>query len=74
MIQYTLTSAESKPSQCNCIGPQPGKKLCPCAIRSQRERVARGDCLVCGNIGGHGGLQCPELSPTCNLRLQDGSP
>lgn len=47
---------------CNCIGPAPGKLLCPCQIRMRRQQVRRGDCLVCGAIGGHGGLQCPELA------------
>ena len=58
---------------CACIGPERGKKLCPCAIRLMRKKVARGDCLVCGEIGGHGGLPCPELSLTCSQPPQSAN-
>lgn len=64
VIYRFLFKTTSGATSCNCVGPQPGKKLCPCSIRRAREIVFRGDCLVCGEVGGHGGLQCPELSPS----------
>lgn len=37
----SLPSAANVPTPCYCIGPQPGEKLCPCALRAAADTYAR---------------------------------
>lgn len=37
----SLPSALDAPTPCHCIGPQPGEKLCPCALRAASDTFAR---------------------------------
>jgi len=36
-VGYKLNAAD-RMHACNCIGPQPGEKLCPCMLRGENER------------------------------------
>lgn len=37
----SLPSPANVPTPCHCIGPQPGEKLCPCALRAASDSFAR---------------------------------
>lgn len=67
------------PSPCNCMGPQPGESLCPCALRVQRQmqrNVGANDypvqvpkpwlCPSCGKGQAPHNLTC--LNPMCGVK------
>ena len=37
----SLPSPTNVPTPCHCVGPQPGEKLCPCALRAASDSFAR---------------------------------
>lgn len=74
MLVFTRDSSSDTTMACACVGPDPGKTLCPCAIRRAREQFRRGDCLICGAIGGHDGIQCHELDVTSLAAKKENKP
>lgn len=36
-MEWTHLETDTKSHMCNCIGPQPGQKYCPCMLRGKHE-------------------------------------
>jgi len=57
----SLPSPANVPTPCHCIGPQPGEKLCPCALRAVSDSFAR--VQVADPWARDGAQTAPDASP-----------